>query len=157
MSTQTNISSTLAKLGVSLPEVPTPVAAYTPAVIDRGVVRTSGQLPLKNGELVSTGACGAESVDLEKAKEAARQAALNALAAAAAAAGSVDKLVRVIKVVGFVSSTDDFYGQPGIVNGASEFFQEVFGTPHARSAVGVPVLPLNATVEIEAEFELATD
>lgn len=151
-----SVSKKLAELGIELPEAPAPVAAYVPAVIDRGAVRTSGQLPFQNGQLLSTGKCGSAEVNLETAKQAARQAAINALAAAASVSGGVDNLVRVIKVVGFVSSETDFYGQPGIIDGASEFFAEVFGSSHARSAVGVPVLPLDSTVEVEVEFELGS-
>ena len=132
-------SEKLAELGIELPAVATPVAAYVPAVIDRGAVRTSGQIP-------------EDGADPEDAKDAARVCALNALAAAAAVAGGVDNLAGVVKVVGFVSSRPDFYGQAGVINGASELFGEVFGSQHARSAVGVAALPLNVSVEVEAEF-----
>ena len=153
----TKPSAKLAELGIELPPVATPVAAYTPAVIDRGVVRTSGQIPVVGGEPVCVGAVGEGGVDPEDAKEAARVCALNALAAAAAAAGGVDGLAGVVKVVGFVSSRPDFYGQAGVVNGASELFSEVFGSAHARSAVGVAALPLGVSVEVEAEFALRQD
>ena len=153
----TKPSVKLAELGVELPPVATPVAAYTPAIIDRGVVRTSGQIPVVGGEPVCVGAVGDDGVDPEDAKEAARVCALNALAAAAAAAGGVDRLAGVVKVVGFVSSRPDFYGQAGVVNGASELFGEVFGSAHARSAVGVAALPLGVSVEVEAEFALRQD
>ena len=153
----TKPSAKLAELGIELPPVATPVAAYTPAVIDRGVVRTSGQIPVVGGEPVCVGAVGDDGVDPEDAKEAARVCALNALAAAAAAAGGVDRLAGVVKVVGFVSSRPDFYGQAGVVNGASELFSEVFGSAHARSAVGVAALPLGVSVEVEAEFALRQD
>ena len=153
----TKPSAKLAELGIELPPVATPVAAYTPAVIDRGVVRTSGQIPVVGGEPVCVGAVGKGGVDPEDAKEAARVCALNALAAAAAAAGGVDGLAGVVKVVGFVSSRPDFYGQAGVVNGASELFSEVFGSAHARSAVGVAALPLGVSVEVEAEFALRQD
>ena len=139
-------SEKLAELGLELPAVATPVAAYVPAVIDRGVVRTSGQIPVVNGEPVCIGA------DPEDAKDAARVCALNALAAAASVAGGIDNLAGVVKVVGFVSSRPDFYGQAGVINGASELFGEIFGSQHARSAVGVAALPLNVSVEVEAEF-----
>ncbi|OFQ22198.1 LysR family transcriptional regulator [Actinomyces sp. HMSC062G12] len=145
-------SEKLAELGIELPEVATPVAAYVPAVIDRGVVRTSGQLPVVDGEPVCTGAVGEDGADPEEANAAARACALNALAAAAAVAGGIDNLVGVVKVLGFVSSRPDFYGQAGVINGASELLSEVFGTQHARSAVGVAALPLNVSVEVEAEF-----
>ena len=140
-------SEKLAELGIELPAVATPVAAYVPAVIDRGVVRTSGQIPV-----VGSGAGGEDGADPADAKDAARVCALNALAAAAAVAGGVDNLAGVVKVVGFVSSRPDFYGQAGVINGASELFGEVFGSQHARSAVGVAALPLNVSVEVEAEF-----
>ena len=153
----TKPSAKLAELGIELPPVATPVAAYTPAVIDRGVVRTSGQIPVVGGEPVCVGAVGDDGVDPEDAKEAARVCALNALAAAAAAAGGVDGLAGVVKVVGFVSSRPDFYGQAGVVNGASELFGDVFGSAHARSAVGVAALPLGVSVEVEAEFALRQD
>lgn len=153
----TKPSAKLAELGIELPPVATPVAAYTSAVIDRGVVRTSGQIPVVGGEPVCVGAVGEGGVDPEDAKEAARVCALNALAAAAAAAGGVDRLAGVVKVVGFVSSRPDFYGQAGVVNGASELFSEVFGSAHARSAVGVAALPLGVSVEVEAEFALRQD
>ena len=153
----TKPSAKLAELGIELPPVATPVAAYTPAVIDRGVVRTSGQIPVVNGEPVCIGAVGEDGADPEDAKDAARVCALNALAAAAAAAGGVDRLAGVVKVVGFVSSRPDFYGQAGVVNGASELFGDVFGSAHARSAVGVVALPLGVSVEVEAEFALRQD
>ena len=128
-------SEKLAELGLELPAVATPVAAYVPAVIDRGVVRTSGQIPVVNGEPVCIGAVGEDGADPEDAKDAARVCALNALAAAASVAGGID-----------------FYGQAGVINGASELFGEIFGSQHARSAVGVAALPLNVSVEVEAEF-----
>ncbi|MFT0762076.1 RidA family protein [Actinomyces sp. F1_1611] len=149
-------SERLAELNLTLPPVAAPVAAYIPALVDDGKVRTSGQLPFQDGVLVSTGACGSPNVDLSSAQVAARQAALNALAAAAAAAGGLELIESVIKVTGFVSSTPDFYGQPQVVDGASELFQVLFGTPHIRSAVGVAALPLDATVELEVEFKLAS-
>lgn len=147
-------SENLKALGLSLPEVAAPVAAYVPAVIDRGVVRTSGQLPFVDGELSCTGAVGEGGADPEQAKEAARLCALNCLAAAAAAAGGLDNLKGCVKVVGFVSSKPDFTAQPAVINGASELFGTVFGDSHARSAVGVAVLPLDSSVEVEAEFSL---
>ena len=145
-------SEKLAELGLELPAVATPVAAYVPAVIDRVVVRTSGQIPVVNGEPVCIGAVGEDGADPEDAKDAARVCALNALAAAASVAGGIDNLAGVVKVVGFVSSRPDFYGQAGVINGASELFGEIFGSQHARSAVGVAALPLNVSVEVEAEF-----
>ncbi|RRC95981.1 RidA family protein [Schaalia canis] len=153
----TTPSKKLREMGVELPEVVAPLAAYVPAVIDRGVVRTSGQLPMEAGELACIGAVGADGADPEDAKDAARVCALNALAAAAAVAGGVDRLAGVVKVTGFVASLPDFYGQPAVINGASEFYGEVFGSAHARSAVGVAALPLNASVEVEVEFALKED
>ncbi|WP_165216851.1 RidA family protein [Schaalia sp. ZJ1691] len=147
-------SEKLAELGVKLPEVVAPVAAYVPAVLDRGVVRTSGQIPVVGGEVVCIGAVGEDGADPDDAKDAARICALNALAAAADVAGGIDRLAGVVKVVGFVASRPDFYGQAGVINGASELFGEIFGTSHARSAVGVAALPLNCSVEVEVEFAL---
>ncbi len=149
-----SLENKLANMGHELPKTPKPVAAYTPAVVDRGIVRTSGQLPMRDGELVSEGRCGTLAVTAERAYEAALQCALNALSAAAEAAGGLENLKRVVKVVGFVASTDDFFAQPAVINGASDFLTELFGSAHARSAVGVVALPLNATVEVEVEFEL---
>lgn len=150
-------SAQLAELGLELPPVAAPVAAYVPAVLDRGVIRTSGQIPVVDGEAACIGAVGVDGADPEDAKDAARVCALNALAAAADLAGGVDRLAGVVKVVGFVASRPDFYGQAGVINGASELFGEVFGSAHARSAVGVAALPLNASVEVEVEFALRAD
>lgn len=147
-------SERLAELGLELPEVATPVAAYVPAVLDRGVIRTSGQIPVVEGEPVCIGAVGEDGADPEDAKDAARICALNVLAAAAELAGGIDRLMGVVKVVGFVASRPGFYGQAGVVNGASELFGEIFGSAHARSVVGVAALPLNVSVEVEAEFAL---
>lgn len=147
-------SEKLAELGLELPPVATPVAAYVPALLDRGVVRTSGQLPLEGGELACIGAVGEDAADPDDARDAARICALNALAAAADVAGGLDHLAGVVKVMVFVSSRPDFYGQAAVANGASELLAEIFGSSHARSAVGVAVLPLNASVEVEAEFAL---
>lgn len=149
------LAQRLIELGIILPEVAAPVAAYTPALTSLGTVRTSGQLPFDDGALVSVGACGGPEVSLEQAKAAARQCALNAIAAAAEAAGGLDRLRSATKVTGFVASTPDFFDQPQVINGASELLQEIFGLPHIRSAVGVSALPLNATVEVEVEFSLA--
>lgn len=148
------LTQKLEKMGLELPEVALPVAAYTPALITGGAVRTSGQLPFVGGELAYRGACGSGEVTLVEAQRAAKQCALNALAAAAAVAGGPERIGAPVKVTGFVSSTADFFDQPQVLNGASEFFQELFGVPHIRSAVGVAALPLNATVEIEVEFAL---
>ena len=147
------ISQRLEELGIELPPVAAPVAAYAPAVVFGSLVRTSGQLPTKDGDLLLTGKCGTVAVNDDLAYAAARQCALNALAAAAAAVGGVDRLVRAVKVVGFVASTEDYFAQPSVINGASDLLQGIFGYRHARSAVGVSALPLNATVEVEVEFE----
>ena len=146
----------LAELGLSVPEVPTPVAVYVPAVVSGDLVFTSGQLPMKNGELMLTGKVGGE-VGPEEAKEAAQQCALNAIAAVKSKVGDLDKVLQVVKVVVFVASTPDFTGQPQVANGASELLGKVFGDAgvHARSAVGVPVLPLDAPVEVEIVVRVA--
>lgn len=148
-----NVSEKLAELGLALPEVAAPVAAYVPAIKVADTVRTSGQLPMKDGKLAWTGKCVNES-DIVRAKEAAAQCALNALAAAAQAAGGLDKLKSVVKVTGFVCSDPQFFAQPKVIDAASEFFKELFGSLHIRSAVGVAALPLDATVELEVEFAL---
>ncbi len=152
-------SSRLAELGVTLPPVVPPLAAYQPAVRTGNLVYTAGQLPMVDGELVARGkvADGAEGiVSPEQATLAARQAALNALAAIDGLVG-IDAIVRVVKVVGFVASADGFSGQPSVINGASELLGEIFGDAgqHARSAVGVSELPLGAPVEIELIVEVA--
>jgi enamine deaminase RidA (YjgF/YER057c/UK114 family) len=145
----------LASLGLSVPDVAKPVAAYIPAVRTGSYVFTSGQLPMRDGQLLTTGKVGGE-VTPEEATECARQCALNALAAVRAEIGDLSQVKRVVKAVAFVASTPDFTGQPGVANGASELFGEVFGEAgrHARSAVGVPVLPLDAPVEVELIVEV---
>lgn len=147
------VEARLAELGIDLPEVVPPVAAYTPAVVDGGRVYTSGQLPMVAGALPATGKVGDGHglVPADDAKEYARICALNALAAVKSVIGSLDRVTRVVKVVGFVSSDPSFTGQPGVVNGASQVLGEIFGDAgvHARSAVGVAVLPLDAPVEVE--------
>jgi enamine deaminase RidA (YjgF/YER057c/UK114 family) len=145
----------LAELGLSVPEVAKPVAAYVPAVVSGNHVFTSGQLPMRDGQLITTGKVGGE-VTTEEAVECARQCALNALAAVRAQVGELSRVKRIVKAVAFVASTPDFTGQPGVANGASELFGEVFGDAgqHARSAVGVPVLPLDAPVEVELIVEI---
>lgn len=144
----------LAELGIELPEVAAPVAAYVPAVRTGPLVHTSGQLPFVSGSLAATGKVGAE-LSPEEAKRHARTCALNALAAVHALVG-IDSVVRVVKVVGFVASAEGFTGQPAVVNGASELLGEVFGDAgqHARSAVGVAELPLSAPVEVELVVEI---
>ena len=140
----------LAGLGLAVPQVAAPVAAYVPAVRDGDHVLTSGQLPMRAGELVATGKVGGE-VTLEVAVECAQQCALNALAAVRAEVGELSAVTRVVKVVVFVASTPDFTAQPKVANGVSELLGDVFGDAgvHARSAVGVAVLPLDAPVEVE--------
>ncbi|WP_182905286.1 RidA family protein [Microbispora sp. H13382] len=145
----------LAELGLTLPEVVPPLAAYVPAVRTGDYVYTSGQLPLVNGELGVVGKVGAE-VSAEEAKEQARICAVNALAAIKALVGDLSQVVRIVKVAGFVASAPGFTGQPQVLNGASELLGEVFGEAgrHARSAVGVAVLPLDAAVEVEVIAEI---
>ena len=149
------VSDRLAELGLTLPDVTPPVAAYVPALRNGSLVWTSGQLPMVEAKLLATGLVGAD-VTAEEAKDLARTCALNALAAVASVV-DLDSVVRVVKVVGFVASAAGFYGQPGVVNGASELLGDVFGEngQHARSAVGVAVLPLNAPVEVEIVVEVA--
>jgi enamine deaminase RidA (YjgF/YER057c/UK114 family) len=144
----------LADLGIELPPVVAPLAAYVPAVRTGSLVYTAGQLPLVDGELLASGKVGAE-VSPEQATDLARTCALNALAAVHSLVG-LDAVVRVVKVVGFVASTPEFTGQPLVVNGASNLLGEVFGDAgaHARSAVGVAVLPRDAPVEVELIVEV---
>jgi enamine deaminase RidA (YjgF/YER057c/UK114 family) len=147
-------SARLAELGITLPAVPAPVAAYLPAVVSAGQVFTAGQLPFVDGALLETGKVGA-TVSPERAAELARVAVLNAVAAAASVVGGVDGIRRVVKLVVFVASAPSFTGQPQVANGASELLQQVFGPrgQHARSAVGVAVLPLDSPVEVELVVE----
>jgi enamine deaminase RidA (YjgF/YER057c/UK114 family) len=151
----TGWSERLGELGIELPEVVAPLAAYVPAVRTGNLVYTAGQLPIVAGKLTATGKVGAE-VTADEAKALARLCALNALAAVDSLVG-IDSVVRVVKVVGFVASAPGFDGQPGVINGASELFGEVFGDAgaHARSAVGVSELPRNAPVEVEVIIEVA--
>ncbi|MBS1907208.1 MAG: RidA family protein [Actinobacteria bacterium] len=150
------ISARLAELGIELPSVAAPVAAYVPARVHSGLVHTSGQLPFVAGSLPATGKVGAE-IPADDAKGLARVCALNAIAAAADAAGGVDRLGGVLRVGGFVASDPSFSGQPGVINGASEVLGEIFGDAgkHVRAAVGVAVLPLDSPVEVEVVFTLA--
>jgi enamine deaminase RidA (YjgF/YER057c/UK114 family) len=154
MSAGTSWKARLAELDIQLPDVAAPLAAYVPAVRTGSLVYTAGQLPMQFGRLVRTGKVGAE-VSPEDAKALARICALNALAAVHSLV-SVDAVTRVVKVVGFVASAPGFHGQPGVINGASELFGEVFGEAgaHARSAVGVSELPLDAPVEVELIVEV---
>ena len=145
----------LAELGVTLPTPAAPVAAYVPYVVVDNLVYVSGQLPLENGQLKITGQVGESSVNITTAQEAARLCAINILAQVnAACGGDLDRVVRCVKLGAFVSSASDFYDQPKVVNGASEFLEKVFGDAgkHARFAVGVASLPRNASVEIDAIF-----
>lgn len=151
-------SARLAAAGLTLPPVPAPVASYVPARASGHQVFTSGQLPFVEGALAATGKVGAD-VDPDDAAQLARTAALNAVAAAAAAAGGVDRIRSVTKLVVFVASDPSFTGQPAVANGASKLLEEVFGDDgiHARSAVGVAVLPLDSPVEIELIVEVVPD
>jgi enamine deaminase RidA (YjgF/YER057c/UK114 family) len=145
----------LRELGYELPPVPEPAGSYVPATRAGTLVFTAGQVPFEGGELAMTGKVG-DAVTLEDAKEAARLCALNALAAAAAAAGGLNNISRIVKVTGYVTSAPGFNGQPQVLNGASDLLGEVFGEAglHARSAVGVAELPLDAPVEVELVVEL---
>lgn len=153
-----SISERLRELGISLPAVAAPVAAYVPAVLSDGQLFTSGQLPFVDGALLRTGKVGAD-VSAEEAADLARQCALNALAAAASVLGSLDRVARVVKVTGFVASDPSFTAQPAVINGASELLGALFGAQgaHARSAVGVAVLPLDAPVEVEILLAIHPD
>ncbi len=157
MSEKGSAAQRLADLGLELPPVATPVAAYVPAITVGSLVMTSGQLPMVSGSILQTGKVGEGDglVSPERAKELAATCALNALAAVHGQVGDLDR-VRVVKVVGFVASDPSFTGQPGVVNGASELLAQVLGDNgvHARSAVGVAVLPLDAPVEVEVVVEL---
>jgi enamine deaminase RidA (YjgF/YER057c/UK114 family) len=145
----------LAGLGLTLPEVVPPVAAYVPAVRSGNMVYTAGQLPVVAGQLIATGKVGA-AVGVAEASALARTCALNALAAAASVAGGLSGIRRIVKVTGFVASAPEFTGQAQVVNGASELLLEIFGEAgrHARSAVGMAVLPLDAPVEVELIAEV---
>lgn len=150
------VEARLAAAGHTVPEATTPLAAYVPAVVTGRYVYTSGQLPVVNGELLATGKVGVD-IDPDQAVELAARCALNAIAAIKSVIGDLDKVVRVVKVVGFVASDPEFTGQPAVMNGASNLLLEAFGEAgrHARSAVGVAVLPRNAPVEVEVIVEVA--
>ena len=150
------IDARLAELGISIPQLAKPVAAYVPATTSGNLVFTAGQLPFVDGTLPATGKVGAE-VSADDAAGYARICVLNALAAAESVIGSLDRVTRVVKVTGFVASAPDFSGQPAVLNGASTVLGEIFGDigQHARSAVGVAVLPLDAPVEVELILEFA--
>ncbi|MDN5893132.1 MAG: RidA family protein [Nocardioides sp.] len=149
------VEQRLEELGLSVPDVAKPVAAYVPAVRTGNYVFTSGQLPMKSGELMVTGKVGGEVTE-EEAAACAQQCALNAIAAVKAEIGDLDQVKRIVKVVAFVASTPDFTGQPRVANGASELFGRAFGDAgvHARSAVAAPVLPLDSPVEVEIIVEV---
>lgn len=151
-----DVNARLAELGIDLPEVAAPLAAYVPAVRTGDLVFTAGQLPLADGELLATGLVGGD-VDPDTAHACARQCALNAVAAVQSVVGDLSRVARVVKVVGFVASAPGFTGQPGVVNGASTVLSDIFGDAgvHARSAVGVTSLPLGAPVEVEMIVEVA--
>lgn len=150
------VTERLAELGISIPAVAKPVASYLPSSISGNMVFTAGQLPFIDGSLPATGKVGAD-VDATEAAGMARTAVLNALAAIETSIGSVDRITKIVKLVVFVASAPDFTGQPGVANGASDVLVEIFGESgrHARSAVGVAVLPLDAPVELELIVEFA--
>lgn len=145
-----SVESKLKELGLDLPEAPKPVAAYVPAVLTDGWVYTSGQIPFVNGELKFKGKVGKEMTP-EQGYEAAKICCLNCLSVVKAQIGDLDKIEKIVKLTGFVSSAPGFNGQPSVINGASELLGQLFGDKgqHARAAVGVNELPLDATVEVE--------
>jgi enamine deaminase RidA (YjgF/YER057c/UK114 family) len=149
------VESKLSELKLSLPEAPKPVAAYIPAKQTGNLVFTAGQLPMVNGELISKGLLG-QDVEIDEANKAARICTLNALAAIKGVIGDLDRIKHIVRVVGYVASVPTFTQQPAVVNGSSELLLEIFGEngKHARSAVGMAVLPLNASVEIELTVEV---
>ena len=150
------VEQRLSELGLTLPEVATPAGSYLPAMISGNLVFTAGQIPVIEGKLIATGKLGAE-ITVEYGAEIAQRCALNALAAVKSVIGDLDRVQQVVKIVGFVASVPEFTAQPSVINGASEFLQQVFGDAgkHARSAVGVSVLPLDAPVEIELIVEFS--
>ena len=149
------IENKLKEIGLILPDAPKPVAAYIPAKQTGKLVFTAGQLPMVNGELISKGLLG-QDVEIDEANKAARICTINALAAIKGVIGDLDRIKQIVRVVGYVASVPTFTQQPAVVNGASEFLLEIFGEngKHARSAVGMAVLPLNASVEIELTVEV---
>ncbi|MEY5145854.1 MAG: hypothetical protein RL224_168 [Actinomycetota bacterium] len=151
-----SVNQRISDLGIILPQVATPAGAYVPAVVSGNLVFTAGQIPLVDGKLVATGKVG-KDLSADQAKEIARICALNAVAAVKSVIGDLDRVTKVVKVVGFVSSAPDFTAQPSVVNGASELLEQIFGDRgiHARSAVGVAVLPLDAPVEVELVVEFS--
>ena len=149
------IEQQINRLGIVLPDAPKPVAAYIPAKQTGNLVFTAGQLPMVNGELISKGLLG-QDVEIDEANKAARMCTLNALAAIKGVIGDLDRIKQIVRVVGYVASVPTFTQQPAVVNGASELLLEIFGEngKHARSAVGMAALPLNASVEIELTVEI---
>jgi enamine deaminase RidA (YjgF/YER057c/UK114 family) len=149
------VESKLENMGLKLPEAPKPVAAYIPAKQAGKLIFTAGQLPMVQGELISKGLLG-QDVEIDEANKAARICTLNALAAIKGVIGDLDRIKQIVRVVGYVASVPTFTQQPAVVNGASELLLEIFGEngKHARSAVGMAVLPLNASVEIELIVEV---
>jgi enamine deaminase RidA (YjgF/YER057c/UK114 family) len=149
------VESRINELKITLPEASKPVAAYIPAKQTGNLVFTAGQLPMVNGELISKGLLG-QDVEIDEANKAARICTLNALAAIKGVIGDLDRVKQIVRVVGYVASVPTFTQQPAVVNGASELLLEIFGEngKHARSAVGMAVLPLNASVEIELTVEV---
>jgi enamine deaminase RidA (YjgF/YER057c/UK114 family) len=150
-----SIEIKIKQLGLQLPDAPKPLAAYIPAKQTGNLVFTAGQLPMVNGELISKGLLG-QDVEIDEANKAARICTLNALAAIKGVIGDLDRIKQIVRVVGYVASVPTFTQQPAVVNGASELLLEIFGEngKHARSAVGMAVLPLNASVEIELTVEV---
>jgi len=150
-----NIENKIKELGLQLPEPPKPLAAYIPAKQVGNLVFTAGQLPMVNGEIILKGLLG-QDVEIDPAYNAAKICTLNALSAIKGVIGDLDKIKQVVRVVGYVASVPTFSQQPAVVNGASELLLEIFGEngKHARSAVGMAVLPLNAAVEIELTVEV---
>ena len=149
------VEKKLEQIGLKLPEISKPVAAYVPATQSGKLVFTAGQLPIVNGEIISKGLLG-QDVSVLEANEAAKICTLNALAAIKGIIGNLDRIKQIVRVAGYVASVPTFTEQPAIVNGASELLLEIFGEKgkHARSAVGMAVLPLNASVEIELTVEV---
>ena len=145
----------LKKLGIELPEAPSPLGSYIPIVRTGNLLFLSGVLPLRNGKLMRTGRVG-ESVSLDEARDDARTAAINALSVLKANIDSLNKVKRCVKITGYVASAPDFTEQPKVLNAASDLMFEIFGEAgrHARAAIGVNVLPLNSPVEIEFIFEV---
>lgn len=151
-----SVEARIQELGFELPQAPTPAGSYVPAKISGNLVFTAGQLPLVDGQLMEIGKLG-KDLEAERGYELAQRCALNALAAIKGVIGDLDRITDVVKVVGFVASTTDFTKQPAVINGASELLMEIFGEKgvHARSAVGVPVLPLDSPVEVELIVEFS--